>query len=1348
MSYISESVPDLLGGVSQLAPQRRAANEVESMVNCQLRPAEGVTKRPPTKWIAEVAASATAYNGAMVHPINKNANERYWVIVLDGDLKVFDAVTGVEVPVTFPDGKSYLDVTNAPNESFRLATFNDTTVVVNREFTVDRAAELSTDRPFEALLSVNQTDWDVHYSVNITFLDPADPNAETLIGSIGGGGVTFYTPQAVSGNTRALNTSQVATDMAAAHNAKTTGFGDSGRQMLTYTASGNNVVIGEGVNFPTGMIVYIQAWDGLADQGMTLLHNSIKSVDLLPENAPVGFRIKVEGDPIKSLDDVYYEFNSNQVWVEVAAPRIPIAMDTTTLPLELRENPNFVKDVVAMTPTATFLENAITEYSVELLESADGTASTAAQAIVTTAPGTNADKYLDLTEGNGSSAVLKLPMTIDETQIVQAGLYFQPTLGYYAGDSFSFEVWMDDGLGGGFALVRSIPLGRNNARRTVQLQYDLSGVTAGADIRLRLVSAAGNRGAVTITYDLTPSFELRDALTIHLPTSHYAPSTAMSFTLNGTAFSDTYVAGGTRAAYMTNLKTQIEAYGGAAVTATIDSTNSSITVTNDAGTVPTIASFVFDDNIDLTQDLFNGEVDFVALGSTIGDLLKNLTDTSEGTITTVATTILSCSAGFSGGVNNVWTAGDKADVKRSTVAFVCREAVWGKREVGTEETNKWPAFDGGTINEVGFLKNRLVLLSDENVVMSEVDEFFNFFRSSTIDVLDSDRIDVALAGNKASALHSAFVWNETLLTWSELGQFVVNGEPFLSPNTVRREATTAYLNTRKVRPVTSERGVYFLTQGNEFCQLWDYKPTTEDATSAEGNRLSVRVPRYMPGTARSLLAVSDPEVVLVLTSTDPEKLYVYTHLVQDQQRVMAGWHEWSFAGVTQILGMGSIDNEVSLIFERDDGKVHLEVLDMWELSEYTVDAQEETDDMADPPVYDPVGGFQLLIEDDFTVSAGAEDLATVYDPGPTPYGGTRWEVGSGGSTPYQAHNTCFDVGTGFASPARLNVNVADDNLQITADFKRSSLLTSAQHGGLFLCQDEIAFGSSGCEGGIKLNVDGTNITISLTADTTGAVSRSGTPAAHGVDIVNTGVRMRLRKVGTTITAYQSDFGTGANETLLDTLTLTAPEQAYYEDGAHRRVGFVCTGTGAGLFIVDDLQVHDVSVVLGVGTNYTPSALGDATLPSVVGVQVDGTQTALTRTAGGGLLFPDVDVSSENVVVGIPVASTIVLSKLYHRKNFGPFAGQPDMRGATYISLLQLGLLDTTSLTFTVDIEGHVSFTQTYAELSSLDAEIWHQRVGGRNNEVTLTISDSTAANFKIVGFDWEGTYFNRTRRLS
>lgn len=49
---------------------------------------------------------------------------------------------------------------------------------------------------------------------------------------------------------------------------------------------------------------------------------------------------------------------------------------------------------------------------------------------------------------------------------------------------------------------------------------------------------------------------------------------------------------------------------------------------------------------------------FVSAGVTTGMRLRNLTDGSAGIITTVAATVLTCSAGLSGGTANAWNSGD------------------------------------------------------------------------------------------------------------------------------------------------------------------------------------------------------------------------------------------------------------------------------------------------------------------------------------------------------------------------------------------------------------------------------------------------------------------------------------------------------------------------------------------------------------------------------------------------------------------------------------------------------------------------------------------------------------------
>ena len=74
----------------------------------------------------------------------------------------------------------------------------------------------------------------------------------------------------------------------------------------------------------------------------------------MPSDGPEGFRIKVEGDPAKSLDDVFYEFTEHKTWKETNASGIPIALDPSTLPLALIHDADLVtKNFPSQRPTHT-----------------------------------------------------------------------------------------------------------------------------------------------------------------------------------------------------------------------------------------------------------------------------------------------------------------------------------------------------------------------------------------------------------------------------------------------------------------------------------------------------------------------------------------------------------------------------------------------------------------------------------------------------------------------------------------------------------------------------------------------------------------------------------------------------------------------------------------------------------------------------------------------------------------------------------------------------------------------------------------------------------------------------------
>ena len=132
----------------------------------------------------------------------------------------------------------------------------------------------------------------------------------------------------------------------------------------------------------------------------------------------------------------------------------------------------------------------------------------------------------------------------------------------------------------------------------------------------------------------------------------------------------------------------------------------------------------------------------------------------------------------------VTTAVSSARAWSTNVQYVERAVGYGQRNAGDNGTNPFPSFVGSTINDVFFFKNRLGFLTDSNVIFSEADEYFNFFRTTTQQLLDSAPIDVGLSHTKVAVLQYAKAFQEKLMLFSDSSQFVLRGADVLSPKTV------------------------------------------------------------------------------------------------------------------------------------------------------------------------------------------------------------------------------------------------------------------------------------------------------------------------------------------------------------------------------------------------------------------------------------------------------------------------------------------------------------------------------------------------------------------------------------
>jgi hypothetical protein len=99
---------------------------------------------------------------------------------------------------------------------------------------------------------------------------------------------------------------------------------------------------------------------------------------------------------------------------------------------------------------------------------------------------------------------------------------------------------------------------------------------------------------------------------------------------------------------------------------------------------------------------------------------------------------------------------------------------WQYRKVGDSETNPMPSFVGHPIDAISFYKNRMVFASRQNVICSQAGDYFNFFASTVITIVDSDPIDLSASSLKPIRLKHAISTPQGLLLFGDNAQFLLS----------------------------------------------------------------------------------------------------------------------------------------------------------------------------------------------------------------------------------------------------------------------------------------------------------------------------------------------------------------------------------------------------------------------------------------------------------------------------------------------------------------------------------------------------------------------------------------------
>jgi len=262
-------------------------------------------------------------------------------------------------------------------------------------------------------------------------------------------------------------------------------------------------------------------------------------------------------------------------------------------------------------------------------------------------------------------------------------------------------------------------------------------------------------------------------------------------------------------------------------------------------------------------------------------------------------------------------------INNNNGTFTFQELDWTDRVCGDIDTNANPTFVGKKINNLTFYKNRLGILSGENLVFTENASFFNFFATTSTQVLDTDPIDIAASGTQVNTLKNSVGFNESLLLFSDTAQYKLDssGET-ISPTSAKLDEVSSFEHDDKVTPVSAGKFAYFAQARNNNTAIREYF-ADDDTLTNDGLDITVSVQSLIPTNTYQIVSNTTEDTLAVLTSdtadsqtapysgtasaTNANTIFLYKYFFDRGEKVQTSWSKWTFSGV-KILGIMSLES--------------------------------------------------------------------------------------------------------------------------------------------------------------------------------------------------------------------------------------------------------------------------------------------------------------------------------------------------------------------------------------------------------------------------------------------------------
>ncbi len=299
--------------------------------------------------------------------------------------------------------------------------------------------------------------------------------------------------------------------------------------------------------------------------------------------------------------------------------------------------------------------------------------------------------------------------------------------------------------------------------------------------------------------------------------------------------------------------------------------------------------------------------------------------------------------------------------RQSDGTFQISNPPWVQRQVGDQNTNPTPSIIGNKISQTFFHRNRLGFLSEDNVVLSQAGDVYNFFQSSALVVAANDPIDIQASSTQPTRFIDSIETNTGLVIFSETQQFLLHTDSdTLTPDTGKLSNISTYRYSPEAAPVSLGTTIGFLDSAGvngRFFEMFDIRREGEPQVIDQ-----TKIVQTLLDSDTDIVINSRENNTVFFSKSGTDTVHGYRYYNVGSKRVQSAWFTWKFPF------------NIEYAFVLDDAL--LLVSSDYKLLEVNLQRKDNNRHVPGEDFYGEATSYKVHLDSSESVTAGSYDSST------------------------------------------------------------------------------------------------------------------------------------------------------------------------------------------------------------------------------------------------------------------------------------------------------------------------------------------------------------------------------------